>query len=160
LLTAFLRNTIILCPTRPPRIVVNMPTVSLPRQYPGTPKPAGESSSLRGASALVLVLLVPVLADAGEPSPEQFEFFEKKIRPVLLQHCYKCHSSGAKKVRGGLLLDSRDGIRKGGDSGPAIVPGDPATSRLFKALRCDELQMPPDGKLSDQVIADFETWIK
>ena len=98
--------------------------------------------------------------DNAKPTTEQIDFFEKKIRPVLVEHCYKCHSATAKKVRGGLLLDSRDGLRRGGDSGSVIVPGDPAASRLIKALRYDELQMPPDGKLPDKVISDFETWIK
>ncbi|HMF11844.1 MAG TPA: PSD1 and planctomycete cytochrome C domain-containing protein [Gemmataceae bacterium] len=112
------------------------------------------------AAALALAMAGPVGADDTKPTVEQVEFFEKKIRPVLVEHCFKCHAVTAKKVRGGLLLDSRAGLRKGGDSGPAIIPGDPAASRLIKALRYDELQMPPDGKLPDKVIADFETWIK
>jgi hypothetical protein len=112
------------------------------------------------AVVLALAMAGAGRADDAKPTAEQVEFFEKKIRPVLVEHCYKCHSASAKKVRGGLLLDSRDGVRKGGDTGPAIVPGDPAASRLIKALRYDELQMPPDGKLPDNVIADFEAWIK
>ena len=75
---------------------------------------------------------------------KQIEFFEKKIRPVLVEQCYECHSGQAEKVKGGLLLDTRDGIRKGGDSGPAVVPGEPDESLLIKALRHDEeLKMPP-----------------
>jgi hypothetical protein len=90
------------------------------------------------------------------------EFFEKKIRPLLVEHCYKCHSAGAKKVRGGLLLDSRPAVRRGGESGPALVPGQPDKSLLIKAVRYgdDALKMPPRGKLPAAAIADLETWVK
>jgi hypothetical protein len=88
------------------------------------------------------------------------EFFEQKIRPVLVQHCYKCHSVQSAKVRGGLVLDSRESLLKGGDSGPTLVPGDPDASLLLKALRYEEHQMPPDGQLPDKVIADFQRWIR
>ena len=90
---------------------------------------------------------------------ERVDFFEKKVRPVLVEHCYRCHSADAKKVRGGLLVDSRDAIRKGGESGPGVVPGDPANSLLLDAIRYESYEMPPSGKLPDHVIADFETWI-
>jgi len=92
------------------------------------------------------------------------EFFEKHVRPVLVDHCYNCHSAGAEKgVKGGLLLDTRDGLLKGGDNGPAIVAGDPEKSLLIKAVRyADEnLQMPPKGKkLSEQQIEDLAAWVK
>ena len=90
------------------------------------------------------------------------EFFEKKIRPVLVEHCYECHSSSAKKIRGRLLLDSRDGVRKGGVSGAAIEPGHADKSLLIKAVRyTDEtMKMPPKGKLPTAVIADLEAWVK
>ena len=117
-------------------------------------------SGLLGRIALFAAALLPVRATAAEPTREQIDFFEKKIRPVLVEHCYKCHAADAKKVKGGLLLDTRDALRKGGDSGPALVPGDPAKSLLLKALRYEDTQMPPAGKLPDRVIADFETWIK
>src|SRR2546425_4460384 len=83
-------------------------------------------------------------------------FFERKIRPVLVEHCYSCHSETAKKLRGGLRLDSRDGLRKGGDSGPALVPGYPDRSLLIKAVRYtdEHLHMPPKGKLPDTLLAD------
>jgi len=106
---------------------------------------------------------------APEPSPSpdtaQLEFFEKNIRPVLAAKCYKCHSAEADKVKGGLLLDTRDGIRQGGDSGHAVVPGNVEESLLLKALHSldKDLAMPPEksgGKLPDQVIADFEKWVK
>ena len=93
----------------------------------------------------------------------QTQFFENKIRPVLAQNCYKCHSADSTKVKGGLLLDTRDGLLKGGDSGPAVAPGDPEKSLLIKAIRYTDpdLQMPPKGeKLSDAQIADLVAWIK
>ncbi len=96
-------------------------------------------------------------------TPEGVEFFEKKIRPVLSENCYGCHSAKANKPAGGLLLDSREALLKGGASGqPAIVPGDPDNSLLIKAMRFTDakLQMPMSGKLPDQVIKDFETWVK
>jgi hypothetical protein len=94
--------------------------------------------------------------------PEQEEFFEAKIRPVLATQCAKCHFSTAKKLRGGLKLDSRESLRLGGDSGPVVVPGNPDESLLIRAIRYrdDELRMPPKAKLPDAVIADFEAWVK
>src|SRR5437899_1191446 len=82
---------------------------------------------------------------AAEPSPAQLQFFESRIRPVLADKCYKCHSERAEKVKGGLLLDTRARMLKGGESGPAIVPGDPDKSLLIKAVRYSDpdLQMPP-----------------
>ena len=101
-----------------------------------------------------------VTANAGDAA-----FFEKHIRPVLVDKCYKCHSADSEKVKGGLLLDTRAGIRQGGDTGPAVVPGDLAKSLLIEAIRYGnkDLQMPPEksgGKLPDAVIADFEQWVK
>lgn len=93
-------------------------------------------------------------ADAGK-----VEFFEAKIRPVLVAHCYACHATDAKDVKGGLLLDSRQGMLVGGDSGTVLVPGVPDASLLLEALRHEGLEMPPDRKLSDAVIADFSAWI-
>jgi hypothetical protein len=92
---------------------------------------------------------------------EQLAFFEKRIRPVLVKECYSCHAATAEKIRGGLTLDTRDGIREGGDTGPAVVPGDVRASLLVKALRHthDRIKMPPKKKLGDEVIADFEKWI-
>ena len=71
----------------------------------------------------------PVLA-AETPSPAGLELFEKKIRPTLVNECYKCHSATSEKLKGNLLLDTRDGILAGGDTGPAVVPGDPANSQV------------------------------
>ncbi len=109
------------------------------------------------------------LAQVDEPSEaarsdssrtQQLEFFEAKIRPVLVERCYECHAADSKIVRGGLQLDSRQAGLQGGDSGPAIVPGQPEDSLLIEALRHDSLEMPPDEKLPAQVIADFEEWIR
>jgi hypothetical protein len=96
-----------------------------------------------------------------KPTAEQLAFFEKKIRPVLVGQCYTCHSEEAKKEKGNLLLDTRDGIRAGGDNGPAVVPGDAKKSLLLKAIKQTDqtLKMPPKSKLSDEVVADFEKWI-
>ena len=88
------------------------------------------------------------------------ELFEKKIRPVLVESCYKCHSAGSKKLKGKLRLDSREGWLKGGESGAAITPGKPGESLALSALRYDELKMPPGGKLPETVAKDFERWIQ
>lgn len=87
--------------------------------------------------------------------------FEKKVRPILVAHCHECHSADAVEIRGGLALDTRDGIRRGGDSGPAVVPGDVSASLLIKAVRHqDGYDMPPEGKLSEQQIADLVAWVE
>ncbi|HEY3963240.1 MAG TPA: DUF1553 domain-containing protein [Planctomycetaceae bacterium] len=87
-------------------------------------------------------------------------FFEKRIRPVLVEHCYACHSGDA-KIKGGLRLDSHEGWSKGGDSGVAIEPGKPDESLLIEAIRsAGDLKMPPNGRLPEKIIADFEQWVK
>lgn len=91
------------------------------------------------------------------------EFFEARIRPLFVEHCYSCHSREAERVRGGLMLDTRAGWLQGGNSGPALVPGDPDRSLLIQAVRytSDELKMPPKNrKLSETQIADLETWVR
>jgi hypothetical protein len=95
-------------------------------------------------------------------SDEDLAFFEKRIRPVLVEKCYECHSAESKELQGALLVDSRDTLLRGGAQGPAIVPKDVEHSLLIKAVRFenDEIQMPPDEKLSDSEIADLEHWIK
>ncbi len=97
---------------------------------------------------------------AAEPTAKGLDFFEKKIRPVLVEHCYKCHSANSEKVKGGLLLDTREGIRKGGESGHAVVPGELKKSLLISALKHDGFEMPPKGMLPAAVVADFEKWIR
>ncbi|MGN6546485.1 MAG: PSD1 and planctomycete cytochrome C domain-containing protein [Aureliella sp.] len=103
--------------------------------------------------------------DAKSAQQAQVKFFEAKIRPALVKHCYECHSAESSELGGGLQLDSRDGLLAGGDSGPAVVPGKPKASLLLKAIQQTDrdLVMPPKeagGKLSDETIADFETWIR
>jgi hypothetical protein len=100
----------------------------------------------------------PLLAQ----KPDDIEFFEKKIRPVLASKCYACHSAAMAKPMGGLLVDSREGIRRGGASGmAAVVPNKPDQSLLLTAIhQKGTLKMPVGGVLSDDVIADFEAWIK
>ncbi len=88
-------------------------------------------------------------------------FFESRIRPVLVEHCYKCHSGRTKSPKGGLRLDSREALLRGGANGPAIVPGKADDSLIIKALshEGEVAEMPPDEKLPDQVVADFRGWI-
>jgi hypothetical protein len=95
-------------------------------------------------------------------TPEHTQFFEKRIRPLLIENCYECHSAGAKKLRGGLLLDSRGGVVKGGDTGPVVVPGSPEASLLIQAVKHIDpnLTMPPKKKLSAEQIADLVEWIR
>jgi Protein of unknown function (DUF1553)/Protein of unknown function (DUF1549)/Planctomycete cytochrome C len=101
-------------------------------------------------------------AEAVKPNEAGVEFFEKNIRPVLVERCYKCHSVKSEKVKGGLLLDSKAGLLKGGTSGPAIIPGKPGKSLLIKALLYTDpdLQMPPKQQLSTNQINNFIAWIK
>ncbi|MEE2686020.1 MAG: PSD1 and planctomycete cytochrome C domain-containing protein [Planctomycetota bacterium] len=94
-----------------------------------------------------------------KPTAEQLEFFEKNIRPLLVTHCYKCHSRAAKPLKGGLFLDHREGAIKGGDSGPVIVPGKPAESLLVKSVKYLDYEMPPDGKLPAEKIQLMEQWV-
>jgi hypothetical protein len=119
---------------------------------------------MRSRFAFLFVLASFALAHpvrAVEQDAKGVEFFEKKIRPVLIEHCYACHSASAEKVKGGLLLDTKAGTLKGGDSGAMFEPNKPEKSLLIKALQYtdDELKMPPKAKLPKQVIADFEQWI-
>src|SRR5688572_31580754 len=104
-------------------------------------------------------------AAAGATDVAGVEFFEKKVTPVLVEHCYKCHSAEAeqnKKLKGGLYLDTRAGTLKGGESEkPAVVPGDAEASLLIEAVRWknEDLQMPPKQKLTDAQIADLVAWV-
>ena len=92
--------------------------------------------------------------------PAQLKFFEERIRPVLVEHCYACHSADAKSIKGGLVLDSREGVLAGGDSGPALVAKKAADSLLLQAMKHESLEMPPERKLPENVIADFSKWIE
>lgn len=110
-----------------------------------------------------LLLLVTVgSASASEPTADQVNFFEAKVRPLLVERCYDCHSVESGESEGGLLVDSAAGLLKGGTLGSALIPGRPEQSRLFRAVtyRNNDLQMPPDGKLSDEEIATLRSWIE
>ncbi len=109
----------------------------------------------------VSILVIPVASWLrAAPPADSIDFFEQRIRPALIEHCYECHSADNDQA-GGLVLDSQPGWEAGGDSGPAIVPGDAEASRLFRVIASldAELEMPPDGVLPRQVIEDFRTWI-
>ncbi len=107
-----------------------------------------------------LILTILILTSSIASANPAITFFEGKIRPVLVSQCYSCHSSRNNDIKGGLALDSREGLLKGGDSGPSIVIGDPDKSLLIKALEHTDLEMPPDEKLSNNIINDFKLWIK
>ena len=115
---------------------------------------------LTSVTALLMHWLVSFAPAAEVPSRQQTAFFESRIRPVLIEHCYECHSAETKSLKGGLRLDLSATLRAGGDSGPAVVPGDATQSLLIAALRYETLEMPPRGKLPQQVIADFTKWVE
>jgi mono/diheme cytochrome c family protein len=111
------------------------------------------------ACLLAVALLGPVATRAEQPSAADVEFFEKKVRPILHEHCFTCHANGKKK--GGLSLASREGMLKGGESGPVVTTGQPAKSLLIEAVnQTGDLKMPPKGKLTDAQIADLTAWVK
>jgi hypothetical protein len=132
------------------------------RSAPSIPSPARRGVSGRFLAAGLSFGLLGAAPAVASPTPEQIAFFETKIRPVLAQHCYQCHSAEALragKLKASLLVDSRAGMAKGGESGAAVVPKNKEESLLLAALKYDGFEMPPAGKLPDEVIADFETWI-
>jgi hypothetical protein len=118
------------------------------------------------AQALAFRFLLWLALCAGEfpAQSDEFDFFEKHIRPVLVERCYDCHNAESEQVKGGLMLDSREGMLKGGASGmPAIVPGDPEASLLIEAIRYEneKLQMPRKGpRLTEEQVEQFTAWIK
>ncbi|MFG0297623.1 MAG: DUF1553 domain-containing protein, partial [Maioricimonas sp. JB045] len=109
---------------------------------------------------LAMMVAVPVAnaADDAEPSPEQLKFFEQEVRPLLVEHCSKCHSE--EKQSGGLRLDSIGALLGGGDSGPAIVAGKPGESLLIEAINWESYEMPPSGKLDDEAIEILTRWVE
>lgn len=128
------------------------------------PRRARKFTSVFAARCVgIFFLAIGASVFAAEPTPAQLQFFEAKIRPLLADKCYNCHSASAERVKAGLLLDTRDGLLKGGENGPAIVAGNPEKSLLIKAVRYTDpdLQMPPKGnKLTDAQIADLVAWVK
>ncbi|MBX3733070.1 MAG: PSD1 domain-containing protein [Verrucomicrobiae bacterium] len=129
--------------------------------------PSNQSRN-RSSIALLSFAALSLSLSAAKPgknfTPEQIEFFEKKIRPVLVDKCYECHSEESGRMKGDFVLDSRDGIRIGGERGPGIVPFKPDDSFVIRAIRQEgRLAMPPEkrgGMLPDEVIADFEKWVE
>ncbi|HVX62054.1 MAG TPA: DUF1549 domain-containing protein, partial [Pirellulales bacterium] len=98
---------------------------------------------------------------AGAAAADGIDFFEKQVRPLLIEHCYECHSEKAGQRNGGLWLDRKAGWAEGGDSGPAIVPGKVESSLLIQSVRYgnEDLQMPPDNRLSAEQVAILEKWV-
>ncbi|HND52024.1 MAG TPA: hypothetical protein PLV92_06500, partial [Pirellulaceae bacterium] len=117
------------------------------------------------ALSLTTLATTPAVVSGQEPAkPNEADIahFEKAIRPVLVAHCYECHSAEAAakgKLQAGLQLDTKQGVLTGGESGPAIVPGDSKKSLLIRALKYESYEMPPTGKLPASVVADFVKWV-
>ncbi len=115
------------------------------------------------ALGAVVGLATSALGAPAKLDPDQLQFFEKKIRPVLAEHCYSCHSAKAEKLKGGLYVDTKEGLLKGGTSGAVIAPGKPEKSLLVKDMKStnpDDMMPPKGDRLSPQIIADFEAWIR
>ena len=117
-------------------------------------------SSAQPSRMLVAASLVLALLSSDATQGDEFNFFETKIRSVLVEHCYECHSSNVAKPKGELRLDSRAATRMGGESGPVIVPGNVKESLLIDAIEHKSLEMPPDEKLPASVIEDFKRWVE
>lgn len=112
--------------------------------------------------ACLIVLAAGPFGNLSVAEETGIDFFESRIRPVLVENCYECHSVEKGKAKGGLRVDDREALRRGGDSGPAVVEGKPGESLLLSAMRHDDpdLEMPPrKPRLADRISADFETWI-
>ena len=112
------------------------------------------------AATLVIILLTGSVLLGIRPTTQQTEFFESKVRPLLAQNCYQCHSEQAKILYSNLRVDGRDALLNGGDRGPAIVPGDPGSSQLIQAVRYENLEMPPAGRLSEDQIDALVKWVE
>ena len=121
-----------------------------------TPGDRARSRYLPMVTALVWAGSQVMAAQTGTSTDD---FFRQMVQPILEQHCYECHSHAAKEAKGGLVLDSRGGWESGGDSGTPIVPGDPEASLLLSAVRYQDLEMPPGGRLSDQQVEVLRRWI-
>ncbi|MCA9128420.1 MAG: PSD1 domain-containing protein [Planctomycetales bacterium] len=114
------------------------------------------------AWSLVAFFAAPLchaVQEASAATAQELEFFERNVRPLLVEHCYQCHSQSADKVQGGLLLDSQQALFRGGESGQAVVPGDVEASLIIQAVRYESYEMPPKGKLTSQEIATLERWV-
>src|SRR6056297_2570460 len=114
-------------------------------------------------SLVCLLFSVAVAADSSAADPASVEFFENRIRPVLVEHCYSCHSEPARQAgdfQAGLAVDSQSALLRGGDSGPAVTPGSAEQSLLLAAMRYEDYEMPPAGRLDDSILEDFRLWIE
>ncbi len=116
-------------------------------------------------STVCVVFVVAAIAGSTNAQDAQaqsadLDFFEKEVRPLLAEHCYSCHSANAKKIQAGLLVDSRESLLTGGDSGEAIVPWDAEGSLLIEALKYESYEMPPSGKLPEEDIQTIERWVE
>jgi hypothetical protein len=129
-------------------------------QHRGATNTWSAVSILATVVGTILAISAGVARAADSPTPEAAEFFEKRVRPILVEKCQKCH--GAKLQKGELRLDSREGVLKGGANGPAIVPGKPEQSELVRAINyeADGFQMPPTGKLAPESIAALTDWVR
>lgn len=139
-----------------------LPTRNPRRPMPAPPAPEMPNSPVPNPPE---PMAPAITGNDNKPDLASIDFFEKKIRPVLVKSCYECHSAEADTTKGGLALDTREGTRRGGDSGPAVVPGDLSASLLMEAIGFEnkDFAMPPQksgGKLPDAVIRDFEEWVK
>lgn len=103
-----------------------------------------------------------VSAEDKAPNKADLDFFDKKVKPILTERCYECHSAKAKKVKGKLKVDTKEDFEKGGEDGKIVVPGDLEKSPMIKAVRWvdEDLQMPPKKKLTDAEIKTLEEWVK
>jgi hypothetical protein len=120
-----------------------------------------EVSVLHHHARLIAAVLLVAFVPTNGRADEGVDFFEKKVRPVLVDHCYSCHSAAAKKTKGGLQLDTQEGLRKGGDSGPVVKAKDEDSLLLRAVMHAPDVpEMPPKGKLPEAAIADLRQWIK
>ena len=115
---------------------------------------------MRALSTVLLLFTATQFAAAADMTPDQRNFFEQKIRPVLVKQCYECHSQTSKKLGGKLLLDAPSEMIAGGESGPAVIPGKPDESLIVQAVCYDGLEMPPKKRLPDNIVNDFIEWVK
>ncbi len=130
-------------------------------QLSGSDTRTSDSGSILSSLGLLVGMTSAVFA-GQDIRPADRDFFESRIRPVLVEHCYPCHSQDADAIHGELLLDSRAAIAAGGENGPVIDLDNPESSRLLAALgyQDEDIQMPPDGALSKRVVEDFQRWIQ
>ena len=114
------------------------------------------------ALAVFAVPMTAVSSAAADKAltPQQVEFFEKRVRPLLISRCFQCHSGKSKVLKGGLRLDSHQAVLKGGDTGTAVVPGEPDKSLLVRSIRYQAYEMPPTGKLKPAEIAVLVEWVR